>query len=139
MNLNKKLVTFAVLGCFGIGLIMECQNSKKEKALQAQLEEKISDKSNYVTKDLRWFETYGKSMGMEYRTDPVLIRIPNVRVFDIKDHLLDDGTTISKPTFHYKDTNMLNRLKDLYAAKARFTIYCSIEVGMLYVLMIDPL
>lgn len=139
MNLNKKLVTFLVLGCFGIGLILECRDSKKDKALQAQLEEKMSDKSNYVTKDLRWFETYGKGMGMNYRTDPVLIRIPNVRVFDIKDHLLDDGTTISKPKFHYKDTNMLNRLKDLYAAKARFTIYCSIEVGMLTVLMIDPL
>ena len=138
MNLKKKLIVFAVLGCFGIGLIMERQNDKKDKALQAQLEEKISDKSNYVTKDLRWFETYGKSIvNTDYKTDPLLIRIPNVRVFDIKDHLLDDGTTISKPKFRYKDTNILNRLKDLYYAKARFTIYCSVELGTLKVLMID--
>ena len=139
MNLNKKLVTFLVLGCFGIGLILECRNDKKDKALQAQLEEKISDKSNYVTKDLRWFETYGKSIvNTDYKTDPLLIRIPNVRVFDIKDHLLDDGTNHLYVKFRYKDTNILNRLKDLYYAKARFTIYCSIEAGILTVLMIDP-
>lgn len=138
MNLNKKLVTFLVLGCFGIGLIMECRDGKKDRALQAQLEEKMSDKSNYVTKDLRWYQTYGKSMGMKYRTDPVLIRIPNVRVFDIDDRRLDDGTTTWSVHFSYKDTNMLNRLRDLYYSKARFTIYCSIEAGILTVLMIDP-
>ena len=138
MNLNKKLVTFLVLGCFGIGLIMECRDGKKDRALQAQLEEKMSDKSNYVTKDLRWYQTYGKSMGMKYRTDPVLIRIPNVRVSDIEGHRLDDGTTTWSVQFSYKDTNILNRLRDLYYAKARFTIYCSIEAGILTVLMIDP-
>ena len=138
MNLNKKLVTFLVLGCFGIGLILECRDGKKDRALQAQLEEKMSDKSNYVTKDLRWYQTYGKSMGMKYRTDPVLIRIPNVRVFDIEDRRLDDGTTTWSVHFSYKDTNILNRLRDLYYSKARFTIYCSIEAGILTVLMIDP-
>lgn len=114
------------------------QEDKEEKALIAQAEEMKYDKSNYVTKDLRWFETYGKSMGMKYRTDPVLIRIPNVRVFDIEDRRLDDGTTTWSVHFSYKDTNILNRLRDLYYAKARFTIYCSIEAGILTVLMIDP-
>ena len=113
------------------------QEDKEEKALKAQAEEKKRDKSNYVTKDLRWYTTYGKSMGFNYRTDPVLIRIPNVRVFDIKDHLLDDGTTTWAVKFTYQDTNILYRLRDLYYAKARFTIYCSVEVGSLTVLMIE--
>ena len=137
MNL-KKLVTFLVLGGIGLGLIVGFQEDKKDKALQAQVEEKKYDKSNYVTKDLRWYQTYGKSMGMKYLYEPVLIRIPNVRVFDIEDCRLDDGTTTWSVHFSYKDTNMLNRLRDLYYSKARFTIYCSIEAGILTVLMIDP-
>ena len=133
----NHLVRFVVLVGLGIGLIVGFRDMKKDKALQAQAEEKKYDKSNYVTKDLRWFETYGKSMGMKYRTDPVLIRIPNVRVFDIEDHRLDDGTTTWSVQFSYKDTNILNRLRDLYYAKARFTIYCSVELGTLNILMID--
>lgn len=134
----NHLVRFVVLVGLGIGLIVGFRDMKKDKALQAQAEEKKYDKSDYVTKDLRWYQTYGKSMGMNYLYEPVLVRIPNVRVFDIEDQRLDDGTTTWSVHFSYKDTNILNRLRDLYYSKARFTIYCSIEAGMLYVLMIDP-
>ena len=97
-----------------------------------------TEPSSYQLKDLRWFETYGKSMGFN-ETGMSLVKIPmkihycsggTIEVYDNSNHY-------GYITLHYTDYNIGNQLKDLYNEDRAFVAYCEIKGGMLYVNFID--
>ncbi len=94
--------------------------------------------ASYILKDLKWYEIYGKQMGMG-DTNMALVKIP------MKIHYYGGGTcevwdSSNHNTYvnlHWTDTNIGDQLKDLAYNEHAFMAYCEIKSGMLYVNFID--
>lgn len=97
-----------------------------------------TDPSSYQLKDLRWFETYGRSMGNE-KTGMSLVKIP-MKIYYYQGgtcEVYDNSNTETDIVLHWKNPNIGNQLKDLYNNDEAFVAYCEISGGMLYVNFID--
>lgn len=143
---NKKFeIVFSLviisLALFGIvkctqGYLAE---QKEIKEQNERMEAFKRDTSNYTVKNLRWCETYGKSMGMGYeiRTNPILIKVNNMHVVSIDNWLVSDGTNSDVVQIRWPDNNVQQELKDLYYRGAHFNAYCEIITGQLDILWIE--
>lgn len=143
---NKKFeIVFSLvvisLALFGIvkctqGYLAE---QKEIKEQNERMEAFKRDTSNYTVKNLRWCETYGKSMGMGYeiRTNPILIKVNNMHVVSIDDWWVSDGTNSDVVQIWWPDNNVQQELKDLYYRGAHFNAYCEIVTGQLEILWIE--
>ena len=97
-----------------------------------------TEPSSYQLKDLKWFETYAKTMGFN-ETGMSLVKIP------MKIHYYSGGTCevydnsnhYDWINLHWTNSNIGNQLKDLYYEDRAFVAYCEIKSGMLYVNFID--
>lgn len=146
---NIDRITFALIAAFIILMPGRCmvrafyegaKLEKEKKVLMAAAEEKRADKSNYTTKNLLWFENYGRDMGSDYQTDPVLIRIPNLHAVRVRGGLyVSDNTqrALGGISLSYSNHNVFEQIKAFDTAGRNFTAYCEIQAGMLSVNMVE--
>lgn len=143
MDKHYRIFCLVIIGLALFGIVKCTQGylaeQKEIKEQNERMEAFKRDTSNYTVKNLRWCETYGKSMGMGYeiRTNPILIKVNNMHVVSIDDWWVSDGTNSDVVQIWWPDNNVQQELKDLYYRGAHFNAYCEIVTGQLEILWIE--
>ncbi len=111
---------------------------KSEKATKQKIEQMAKDRSNYVLKDLSWFEHEAKGkMGFD-KEKPVFVKIPMfVDSYHSGTFYVADDKCKNNIPLHFDDWSYKDKVEDFYYANKAFYGYCKVSSGMLYIEMVD--
>jgi len=133
-----SLIVIAIVGVIAGLMIVGYRDEKKDDAAKERVEQMSKDRSNYVLKDLAWFEREAKGQ-MGYDNDnPVFVKIAMiVDYYKAGTFYVIDDKCKNWTELHFSDSSYRDQVEEYYYDNQAFYAYCQVKAGMLYLVMAD--
>lgn len=136
-KIGSIIIVIAIVGVVAGLMIVGYRDEKKDDAAKERVVQMSKDRSNYVLKDLAWFEREGNQMGYD-KDKPIFVKIPMIVDYSKAGsfYVIDDKCK-NWVELHFSDSSYRKQVENYYYDKQAFYAYCQVKSGMLYLVMAD--